>query len=341
MKAQKDIRLAAARKSKNFRIVYEYFAHDSYNDVFNSASRRLSPVGETSLKLDSKYSKGNPYRVLQDAFNIAIPAKSAPSKNISLFRTHFLEAVYGHGNEINEITQINSSALVTLMCFYPINDKNPIEITVSSGNEHHRLKFTSLVLEKENPVYTANHPSSIDIALYGFDVNTRESVVLFLESKFGEYLTPGDYDSLNGKSYRSDYAVINEKKEELHLLEDVSFRAGDYGASVKGGNHYNGGIKQMVSHFIGAKNSYELNSEGRKVYLGTILFDFSGLVNEGKALLNDYCKCYDDLAKILNSIAADQKVNVSVLDNAYTYQNFFRQTEFFKIDEDVKKFYKL
>ncbi|MCQ2152098.1 MAG: hypothetical protein MJY70_03465 [Bacteroidales bacterium] len=291
--------------------------------------------------MDSEKSNGDPYKALQDAFNITLPAKSAPSKNFSLFRTHFREAAYGHGTEINEITQINSSALVALMCFYPINDKNPIEITVSSGNEHHRLHFSSLVLEKENPVYAANHPSSIDIALYGFDVNTGESVVLFLESKFGEYLTPGDFDSHYGKSYRTDYEDINKKKEELHLLEDVSFHAGDHGASIKGGHHYNDGIKQIVSHFIGAKKSYELISEGRKVYLGTILFDFSGLVDEGKTLLDDYCNCYKDLAKILNSIAADQKVNVSVIDNACTYQDFFRQAEFFKMDEDVKEFYKL
>lgn len=341
MNSQKDIRLAAAAKSKNFRIVYEYFAHDSYDNVFTSSARRLSTAGQTSLMLDPGKAKGDAFRALQEAFNITLPAKSAPTKNTSLFRSHFLEAAYGQGKEINEITQLNSSALVALMCFYPVSNTNPMLLDVTANGETHRLKLTSLVLEKENPVYSANHPSSMDIALYGEDADSGEPVVLFLESKFGEYLTPGDYDSLSGKSYVPDYAIVKEKQDLLHCLEDVRFKAGKNGASVKGGNHYNDGIKQMVSHFIGANNSYELNVEGRKVYLGTILFDFSGLVEDGKALLDDYRGCCQGIARILNAMASDKNTDLRVIDDAFTYQEFFSKVGEFRMDEDVKEFYKL
>lgn len=339
MNSQKDIRLAAAAKSKSFRIVYEYFAHDSYDNVFTSSARRLSPAGQTSLKLDPEKAKGDAFRALQEAFNITLPAKSAPSKNTSLFRSHFFEAAYGQGKEINEITQLNSSALVALMCFYPVNNTNPMLLDVTADGETHSLRLTSLILEKENPVYSANYPSSMDIALYGEDADSGEPVVLFLESKFGEYLTPRD--SPSGKSYGPDYAIVKQKQELLHCLEDVKFEAGKNGASVKGGNHYNDGIKQMVSHFIGANNSYELNVEGRKVYLGTILFDFSGLIEEGKAALDDYKDCCQGIARILNAMVSDKNPDLRVLDDAFTYQEFFSKVAEFRMDEDVKEFYKL
>lgn len=253
-----------------------------------------------------------------------------------MFRTRFLEAAYGKGSELREITQLNSSALVALMCFYPVNDLNPIKITLVADGTNHTLSLTELHLEKENPVYTPNRPSSIDIALYGKDVSSGDNVVLYLESKFGEYFNHKNYRA--GASYKDFYRDI---VSEQNLLRDISFKADESGVEVNGPTQYCEGIKQMISHYIGSEKSYELNQENRTIYLGTILFDFSSLAPDSKNSLEDYKTCYKGLARILNSIANNHKKDIRIIDDAFTYQEFFSKVGEFKLEEDVKEFYKL
>ena len=97
----------------------------------------------------------------------------------------------------------------------------------------------------------------------------------------------------------------------------------------------------MISHYIGSEKSYELNQENRTIYLGTILFDFSSLAPDSKISLEDYKICYKGLARILNSIANNHKKDIRLIDDAFTYQEFFSKVGEFKLDEDVKEFYKL
>lgn len=335
MEDQQDLRQQAAQKSSEYKYVYKYFADPSYNDVFNKKGLKIVQAGETSLQF--KPTKDNDkFKTLEQAFNIILPSKCAPKKNHSLFRSRFLEAAYGKGSEVGNITQLNSSALVALMCFYPVNDLNPIKITLVADGTNHTLSLTELHLEKENPVYTPNRPSSIDIALYGKDVSSGENVVLFLESKFGEYFDHKNYRA--GTSYKDFYRDI---VSEQNLLRDISFKADESGVEVNGPTHYCEGIKQMISHYIGSEKSYELNQENRTIYLGTILFDFSSLVPDSKNSLEDYKTCYKGLARILNSIANNHKKDIRLIDDAFTYQEFFRKVGEFKLDEDVKEFYKL
>lgn len=342
MEDQRDLRQQAAQQSaKQLRMdkyVYKYFAHSSYDDVFNKKGLKIVQAGETSLQF--KPTKDNDkFKTLEQAFNIILPSKCAPKKNHSLFRTRFLEAAYGKGNELREITQLNSSALVALMCFYPVNDLNPIKITLVADGTNHTLSLTELHLEKENPVYTPNRPSSIDIALYGKDVSSGDNVVLFLESKFGEYFNHKNYRA--GKSYKEFYSEIVNIQSEQNLRMDINFKADESGVEVNGPTHYCEGIKQMISHYIGSEKSYELNQENRTIYLGTILFDFSSLAPYSKNSLEDYKTCYKGLARILNSIANNHKKDIRLIDDAFTYQEFFSKVGEFKLDEDVKEFYKL
>ena len=336
MEDQQDLRQQAAQKSRKYKYVYKYFAHFSYNDVFNKKRLKIVQAGKTSLQFKPTEDNNDKFQTLEQAFNIILPSSCAPKKNHSLFRTRFLEAAYGKGSELREITQLNSSALVALMCFYPVNDLNPIKITLVADGTNHTLSLTELHLEKENPVYTPNRPSSIDIALYGKDVSSGENVVLFLESKFGEYF--GHQNCLAGKSYKDFYRDI---VSEQNLLRDISFKADESGVEVNGPTQYCEGIKQMISHYIGSEKSYELNQENRTIYLGTILFDFSSLAPDSKNSLEDYKTCYKGLARILNSIANNHKKDIRIIDDAFTYQEFFSKVGEFKLDEDVKEFYKL
>ncbi len=338
MEDQLHLREQAATKSRKYKYVYKYFAHRSYNDVFNKKRLKIVQAGNSSLQF--KPTKDNDkFKTLEQAFNIILPSNCAPKKNHSLFRTRFLEAAYGKGSEGRKITQLNSSALVALMCFYPVNELNPIKITLVSDGTKHTLSLTELHLEKENPVYSPNHPSSIDIALYGKDVSSGENVVLFLESKFGEYFRSKNCPA--GISYLSDYREIAKIQSEQNLLRDIYFKADESGVAVIGPTHYCDGIKQMISHYIGSEKSYELNQENRTIYLGTILFDFSSLAQGSEISLNDYKTCYKGLARILNSIANNHKKDIRIIDDAFTYQEFFSKVGEFKLDEDVKAFYKL
>ena len=339
MEDQRDLRQQAAKKSGEHKYVYEYFADSSYDHVFNKKGLKIVQAGETSLQFKPTKDNNDKFQTLEQAFNIILPSSCAPKKNYSLFRTRFLEAAYGKGSELREITQLNSSALVALMCFYPVNDLNPIKITLVADGTNHTLSLTELHLEKENPVYTPNRPSSIDIALYGKDVSSGENVVLFLESKFGEYF--GSKNCPAGISYLSDYREIAKIQSEQNMLRDIYFKADESGVAVIGPTHYCDGIKQMISHYIGSENSYELNQENRTIYLGTILFDFSSLAPDSKISLEDYKTCYKGLARILNSIANNHKKDIRIIDDAFTYQEFFSKVGEFKLDEDVKEFYKL
>ena len=341
MEDQRDLRQQAAQKSRKYKYVYKYFAHPFYNDVFNKKGLKIVQAGKTSLQFKPTEDNNDKFQTLEQAFNIILPSSCAPKKNHSLFRTRFLEAAYGKGSEFREITQLNSSALVALMCFYLVNELNPIKITLVANGTNHTLSLTELHLEKENPVYTPNRPSSIDIALYGKDVSSGENVVLFLESKFGEYF--GHKNCLAGKSYLCDYREIAKIQSKQNLLRDISFKEDESGVEVMGRthSHYCDGIKQMISHYIGSEKSYELNQENRTIYLGTILFDFSSLAPDSKNSLEDYKTCYKGLARILNSIANNHKKDIRLIDDAFTYQEFFSKVGEFKLDEDVKEFYKL
>lgn len=216
----KEKRKIAAINSRRYKAVYEYFRQDRFDEFFQTKGHEIDYAGklENSLKFSTDRDS---FKCLTRVFNIALPAKTAPETNYSLFKARFLEAAYGNGHESNEITQLNSSALAALMFFYSVSDSNPLIISFTTKGKKIRLKFTSVILEKENPVFVANYPSSIDIALYGKNEDSGNPAVLFLESKFGEYLTAGNCSA--GKSYKSIYKLIEEQKKKLGVLQEITF----------------------------------------------------------------------------------------------------------------------
>lgn len=328
MKDHKEKRLIAAQNATQYKTIYRYFAQEKYDNFFDSRKIEFAGKTESSLRF-----VGKGLQCLSNVFELKLPAKNPPECNYSLFKARFLESAFGEGNEANEITQLNSSALLALMFFYSINDMKPLYLPVPVNGVVHKLKFTNVLFEKENPVYAANHPSSIDIALYGVDEETAEKVVLFLESKFGEYLTAGDCAA--GKSYREDYLELETKRMQHSLLKGIEFTCTDI-PKVSGKSHYCQGIKQMISHYIGAKQSYEANVEQRAVYLGTILFDF-GTIENSQTSLEQYKKDYAGLSKILNSI--EDNTSVKVVDSAFTYQQIFGNNQSFQVDPSVRELY--
>ncbi len=258
-----------------------------------------------------------------------------------VFADKYLQATSGYGQEARRIRTLHSSSLLCLLCFYGISEKRPLNLNL----EGCQITFTSSQFEVKNPVGTdetgKEHNSNMDVVLYGKDSQNGKKVILFLESKFSEYLTWGKYSGISNHVYRKIYAQLNHngvlERMGLKYEENPDNRAYSDLASIKGNTlHYAGGIKQMVSHFLGVKNV----AAGKKykdydIYLGEILFRFPGSIEDAQGKFNDYDGLYKTLAEGLNQLSEDK---FKVLDQCLTYQDVFKE---YDIEESVRLFYSL
>jgi hypothetical protein len=254
--------------------------------------------------------------------------------------------INGEGGEKRKIHSLRSSSLLGLLSFYKVHSGQPVEMDRTINGNHIHFLLDKVVFEKTNRVF---HPSlglsSIDVALYG--TSNGEPCVLYLESKFTEYLKRKDMIVRSSKDGKETYPISSKYAEYYQSLlpgfPGLSYSVYEKGIclfSNDGKTHYCDGIKQMISHYIGAKNSEDL-FKGLKVYLGTILFDFSlskSNVDPDKKILGDYCALYTEIAKRMNAIGHK---NLTVIEDAWTYQDFFAYTGKYQLDPLVKEYYLL
>ena len=148
---------------------------------------KIIPVLEKRLKLiaplvkvDWSYVKR--YKKYSDWSRQIFPyeGKSAGETLKSIFHLNsmdwdrcFQEAVSGPGNEMERIRTLHSSALLPLLCFSQVSTKRPLT--------YDGIKYVQAFFEVKNKVFYG--PSSIDVVL-----KSEEGDILFLESKFTEYL---------------------------------------------------------------------------------------------------------------------------------------------------------
>jgi len=245
-------------------------------------------------------------------------------EDTDLFKKKFDEAVSGDGSELLNMLTIWSSSLCALLCFYNINEDNPLEITI----ENIECKFTEVHFEVKNKVF--RNPSNIDVVLIGKEnkENKENKVILFLESKFAEYLSKEKYDF--SESY------INYLKEKQ--VEDVMPIINSYKNP--------GLLKQLIAHYIGLDhftndkfysfhkdeeryNVYKFYHENKDVhvFLKEIIF------NNDNDEVNEYINKLEEVEKHLTW---NDKVKVL---SPTTYQDFFK--DHFKMNPRVKEFYKL
>ena len=255
----------------------------------------------------------------------------------SEFHKAFIQVITGKGQEINNIKTLHSSALLGLLCFYSINKENPLSITMPFNNEKVKFEFDRVEFEKTNTVFEAKHripsvPSSIDIALYGTANGKR--AVLYLESKFSEYLNVGDSSSPDkNKRYEQFYKYLagEDNKEDQNFLKNcgITFSYKNKNTGKEDGKlhihnidknkqHYCEGLKQMVSHTIGVINSDESDEKEMEIYLAPILFDFGNIFKkaEDNKRFSDYCKVYEKFAAGLKNLR-------DKLTTSNCYKNFF------------------
>lgn len=271
------------------------------------------------------------------------------------FKTKFEMAISGDGQEVKRISTLHSSSLAALLLLYSVSKDKPLECVLNGK----KYTFTDSFFEVKTNVKDI-HFSNMDVVLVGKN-SEGQNVIFFLESKFSEYFNTGMCNDISLDAYKDKY-------EELGLTNNNKAISGLHFEFGKGTDNkdclqiksdtpqYCGGIKQMISHYIGVINfamngakamdstqeeqpfyhklANKQNSEGTEIILGEVLFDFGDKVSNGKTKLENYSSIYKELAMILNNHTS----KLYVLPKILTYQELLKG---FELDKKVKDFYQL
>ena len=163
----------------------------------------------------------------------------------------FLQATNGKGQEYNRILTLHSSALIAILCFHNVCE-NPISIDDEIYNQ--------CWFEVRNSVYGS--ASSVDVVL-----KSESGNLLFLESKFTEYLSPDvpEIKMAYWEFYKNilpqipDYPLqmVYPKVWKKNGEENVGFTIQAKSPKVAYNSLYLAGIKQCFSHIIGISRGPE------------------------------------------------------------------------------------
>jgi hypothetical protein len=254
-----------------------------------------------------------------------------------VFKQKYHDAVSGDGQEARRIRTIHSSSLISLLCFYWVSETRPLSLDLDGR----AVTFTKSAFEVKNDIAGSIHPSNIDVVLFGKELVTGKPTVLFLESKFSEYLNWGRYSGISNDVYEDTYKQLSSGRylDRMGLKYIVS--AKDHScsdlSSINGRTyHYAAGIKQMVSHYLGVKTVIETGLyKDADVYLGEILYVFPESIDPDHKKIKDYTKLYDVLAQGLNDLSESK---FKIVHHCFTYQGVFKNN---KLDAKVRDFYSL
>ena len=269
------------------------------------------------------------------------------NKNKDTFAKKFQMACSGTGDELKKITTLHSSSLCALLFFFNVDNK---KLVIPSLSEY---EFTESFFEFKNKVI--RYPSNIDVVLLGKNIKTGKKVILFLESKFSEYITGiGKIKASKIESYfktdRYSAPIYESIDKEENFDFDFNKKDGFYNSKK-----YNEGLKQMISHYYGIrrfmkgefvddnenvyKNIREYGAE--EIILGEILFDNFAKDNKLEEKLKDYKKAYSKLAEIIKEQyekdeTKPENIEFKVLEKSLSYSELEKYISDFP---KIKKFY--
>ena len=259
-------------------------------------------------------------------------------KDKELFYNKFEQACSGDGMEERRITTLHSSSLCALLFFYGVSEKNQLEIEINNR----KINFYKSIFEVQNPVIEGHNPSNIDVVLIGKDTKSNQNIILFLESKFAEYYLNSE------KSLEISSEYLDEKYSSKKIYDKINEIKGyslDYNNSKIYSQtlSYIGGIKQMISHYVGVRNAVEskdkfilgVPKENVKIYLGEILFD----IDIFNSFFKDYEERYIELSKILNNQLEEDALisKFEVVENLKCY-SLFKNSKY-NLESKIRKFY--
>lgn len=289
--------------------------------------------------------------------------------NKELFRLKLEQAISGSGKEDEKITNLRSSSLCSLLFFYNVTKKNPLILNLNGET----CTFECSIFEFKNKVI--RNPSNMDVVLFGYkNSDKKRKIICFLESKFGEYYFDVDTSLGIAYTYYEKYGELYNQRVLKALGYDSTFEAKIKNDSkvfeVTSSNtpSYIGGIKQMISHYIGVinfangeyykSNNSRLNmiseflnnqnfekvlldklKEDADIYLGEIVFD-TGIskleIRKGLSYIDDYKEKYKVLADILQKDNMKPK-NVHIVKELFYYSNCTNWKH--KIEDNILNYY--
>ena len=287
-----------------------------------------------NIQLKSNYSKGkeSPWSLafaghcVKDVFKIDDP----------VFCSKFVQAISGDGQEANKIMTLHSSSLASLLVFYSVSKDNPIYVMVDGKEE----KFTESLFEVKNEVSeSSGNYSNVDVVLRG------EDCILFLESKFSEYLGSGPVEVKKVDYYDTIYGRLSDvlKDTGVHLVTKDGKRLLEREDETA---FYNEGLKQMISHYLGVTTEIttgRLDASGKKIALGEVLFHFGNKVPKCAKKYDSYETAYAILKKGLEGCAKEDDTNL-IINDLTTYQCILGSEsnhQFLQnLPESVREFYR-
>lgn len=265
------------------------------------------------------------------------------NKNKETFAKKFQMACSGTGDELKKITTLHSSSLCALLFFFNVDNK---KLVIPSLSEY---EFTESYFEFKNKVIRS--PSNIDVVLLGKNIKTGKKVILFLESKFSEYITGTGIKKVSQSYFKSgspsfpiyDFIANNNI---FNFNKEKGFCDSE---------KYNEGLKQMISHYYGIRNFMKPNFaaenedvyknirdyEAEEIILGEILFDNFATSSDLEKKLNKYKDDYSELAKIINEQyekdeTKPKNIEFKVLTESLVYSDL---QEYISDFPKIKKFY--
>lgn len=290
-------------------------------------------------------------------------------KNEEIFDIKYDMATGGDGDEGRKIRTLHSSSLCALLFFYNVTSEHPLTLNLDGRI----IKFTRSAFEFKSPVI--RNASNMDIVLFGKEENTEKAVVFLLESKFSEHYMSAD-SKLNGissnyinnpysspfykKQFLSRLSLKTEPKdiediEDIKDIKEFNLLIDTEDKEVSTDNqYYIGGIKQMISHYVGMrkldknkfyggkKSEYHISIEkaiknGADIILGEILFGDD--VEAMKPATERYSEKYKLLAEKMNQVLeAEGRTRLHVLKEDLSYSKLFKDKSY-SVEEEIWKYY--
>ena len=261
----------------------------------------------------------------------------------------FEAATGGNGNEKQKILTLHSSSLLAFLCF---NDIANHPITIDG------IVYDEVMFEVKNDVIDASlgKPSNIDVLLMG----DNRKKLLFLESKFTEYLSGGKVTLSN--KYRDLYIklqklnlpfnikFINVLQESDNSHKEPDIKEGIRLYTEEKTSEYLDGIKQAFSHLLGiATGPAKKQTKGNEDYTSSLLenadeIKFASIVFNCD---NDKFEKYDDLYKsvfensdvikdTIKDVLKKRELKLTIVPHLLQYQEVFQANN---LSDEVRNYY--
>ena len=263
----------------------------------------------------------------------------------------FEAATSGDGNEKSRILTLHSSSLLAFLCF---NDVANHPITIDG------IVYDEVMFEVKNDVIDASlgKPSNIDVLLMG----ENRKKLLFLESKFTEYLSGGKV-FLSPDRYKYFYELLSEKlelpfiasfdkvKHKPNKSHSEPFETEEYCLKTKERtSEYLGGIKQAFSHLLGiATGPAKKQTKGNEDYTRSLLenadeIKFASIVfNCDNKKFDDYKLLYESvfensevILETIKEVLPKSEIKLTIVPKLLQYQKVFQDNN---LSDEVRNFY--